>query len=53
MWKGADQDSSDLAGTSDDEEWQRGHCKESNDQASRLAAKCFIQTSVLLISSKA
>ncbi|CAL8463602.1 g3136 [Coccomyxa elongata] len=32
LWKGADEDGSDLAGTSDDEEWQRGHGKESNDQ---------------------
>ncbi len=40
LWKGADVDGSDLAGTSDDEEWQRGHGKEINDQASTLGANC-------------
>ena len=36
LWKGAGEDSSDLAGTSDDEEWPRGSGRESNDQARRL-----------------
>ncbi|BDA48535.1 hypothetical protein COCOBI_12-2150 [Coccomyxa sp. Obi] len=40
MWKGAAQGSAESTETSDDEEWQRGHGKESNDQASRLDAKC-------------